>query len=115
MRPVSDEKLPAPVPRDNLVALRDRRELVIARLTEGFAKDLYDVDEFDRRIDLAHRARSLAELDDLVVDLEGVDAWWIGPDGDIHGSPSGPLAHASDREPSRADRHGVIGTTAPSV
>jgi thiamine biosynthesis lipoprotein len=51
----------------------------------------------------------------IATDLEGVDAWWIGPDGDIHGSPSGPLAHASDRAPSRADRHGVIGTTAPSA
>jgi hypothetical protein len=54
---------------ESLVALRDRREQVIARLTDGFARDLYDVDEYDRRIDLAHRAGSLAELDQLVADL----------------------------------------------
>jgi hypothetical protein len=54
---------------ESLVALRDRREQVIARLTDGFARDLYDVDEFDRRIDLAHRAGSLVELDQLIADL----------------------------------------------
>lgn len=53
----------------NLVALRDRREQVIATLTESFAHDLFDVDEFDRRIDLAHRATAIAELDELVNDL----------------------------------------------
>lgn len=71
---VSEEKLPAPVPRENLVALRDRRDRVIAALTDAFARDLFDVDEYDRRIDLVHQARSLAELDDLVVDLEPLTA-----------------------------------------
>lgn len=42
---------------------------MIAALTDSFAQDLFDVDEFDRRIDLAHRATSLAELDELVKDL----------------------------------------------
>ena len=69
---VSDEKLPAPIERENLVALRDRRERIIAALTEHFTRDILDVDEFDRRIDLAHRARSIAELDELVVDLAPV-------------------------------------------
>lgn len=64
-----EAKLPVPAPRQNLVALRDRREDVIARLTEAFASDLFDVEEFDRRIDLAHRAVAVVELDDLVVDL----------------------------------------------
>jgi hypothetical protein len=67
---VSDEKLPAV--RENLIALRDRREGVIGALTEHFARDVFDVDEYDRRIDLAHRARTMAELDDLVVDLAPV-------------------------------------------
>jgi Domain of unknown function (DUF1707) len=52
-----------------LVAVRDRREQVIAVLADSFAQDLFDVDEFERRIDLAHRATSLDELDRLVVDL----------------------------------------------
>jgi len=54
---------------DSLVALRDRREQVIARISDAYAQDLYDVDELDRRLDLAHSARTVAELDALVADL----------------------------------------------
>jgi hypothetical protein len=71
---VSDEKLPVPAPRENLIALRDRRERVIGALTDHFTKDVLDIDEYDRRIDLAHRARSMAELDDLIVDLAPLPA-----------------------------------------
>jgi hypothetical protein len=53
----------------SLVALRDRREQVIALLTKGFSDDVIDVDELDRRLDRAHSANSLAELDELVTDL----------------------------------------------
>lgn len=65
---MSDAPL-VPAPRENLIALRDRREQVIAALTEHFSRDVLDIDEFDRRIDLAHRARTVAELDEVVVDL----------------------------------------------
>src|SRR5437868_467790 len=34
---------------DSLVALRDRREQVISRLSESYADDLFDVDELDFR------------------------------------------------------------------
>jgi len=54
---------------ENLIALRDRRDAVIGALTEHFSKDVLDLDEFDRRIDLAHRAMTVAELDALVTDL----------------------------------------------
>ena len=54
---------------ESLVALRDRREQVISRLSDGYARDLIDVDELERRLDLAHGARSVAELDPLVADL----------------------------------------------
>ncbi|HEU4734617.1 MAG TPA: LiaF domain-containing protein [Kofleriaceae bacterium] len=54
---------------ESLVALRDRREQVITRLSEGYAGELFDVDELERRLDLAHAARSVAELDALVADL----------------------------------------------
>jgi len=53
----------------SLVALRDRREQVIARLSDGYAQDMYDVDELERRLDLAHGAGSVAELDALIADL----------------------------------------------
>lgn len=53
----------------NLVALRDKRQQAIARLSECYADDLLDVDELDRRLDLAHAARTVAELDALIADL----------------------------------------------
>lgn len=77
---------------DSLVALRDRREQVIARLSESYAQDLYDVDELDRRLDLAHAARTVADLDALVADL---------------GAPSTALVVAAPRaidDPTRVDR-----------
>jgi hypothetical protein len=54
---------------ESLVALRDRREQVIARISDGYAEDLLDVDELERRLDVAHRAATVAELDELVADL----------------------------------------------
>lgn len=54
---------------ESLVALRDRREHVITRLSEGYAQDVFDIDELERRLDLAHGARSVAELDALLADL----------------------------------------------
>jgi hypothetical protein len=66
--------MPDPAPPTSLVALRDRREQVISALTEHYAADLFDVDELDKRIDLAHRARSIAELEEIVVDLAPLPA-----------------------------------------
>lgn len=62
-RTVADE------PKQNLVALRARREQVIQLLTERFSDDVLDLDEFDRRIALAHKASSVAALEALVDDL----------------------------------------------
>jgi hypothetical protein len=55
--------------RTALVALRDRREQVIQILTDSFANDLVDVDAFDARLQRAHQATTVAELDSLVADL----------------------------------------------
>jgi hypothetical protein len=60
---------PVASPVASLVALRDRREQVISQLSEGDAEDVFDVDELERRLDLAHGARSVAELDALVADI----------------------------------------------
>jgi hypothetical protein len=57
----------------SLVALRDRREQVIALLSDAFARDLLDVDDFERRLGLAHRAEAVAELESLVKDIEPVE------------------------------------------
>lgn len=53
----------------SLVAVRDRRERVIARLTECYERDLISVDELDALLDEAHAATTLAELDKLVAGL----------------------------------------------
>lgn len=52
-----------------MVALRDRREQVIAVLTEQYSHDTFELDELERRLDLAHRADSVAALDAIVADL----------------------------------------------
>jgi hypothetical protein len=54
---------------ESLVALRERRDQVIARLSDCYASDVLDVDELDRRLDLAHAAATVAELDALIADL----------------------------------------------
>jgi hypothetical protein len=54
---------------ESLVAVRDRREAVIARLSQCFAEDVLEIEELERRLDLAHAARTVAELDALVADL----------------------------------------------
>jgi len=60
----SDEK-----PTTNLAALRDAREQAIAQLSDAFAHDLIEVEEFERRVTLAHRASSLSQVEQTVLDL----------------------------------------------
>lgn len=55
------------------MALRRRRQEVIDHLTDSFARDLIDVDQFEERVDRAHRATSLAALDTIVSDLAPVE------------------------------------------
>lgn len=55
--------------KSELVALRDQRSRTIEVLTEAFADDLIDVDAFEHRVDLAHRAESIEELASLRKDL----------------------------------------------
>lgn len=49
----------------------DVRETAIAELSEQFAQDNLDMDEFERRVTLAHRAASVTELRELLRDLPG--------------------------------------------
>ena len=51
------------------MALRDRREEVIELLCDHSARDNLDVDAFEQRIDRAHRAGDIAELDAVLADL----------------------------------------------
>lgn len=57
---------PARQKRPTLVA----RDHVIERLQDAFAHEAFDVDEFERRITVAHQSESQQEIDDLVSDLQ---------------------------------------------
>ena len=86
-----------------LEAVHHRREGVIEALSTHFANDTLDVDEFEQRVDLAHRATSIAELDVLLADLK--------PNADEQPSASlvprteAPRVHTAVRDPSIAS-HG---------
>jgi hypothetical protein len=50
-----------------------RRRVTVEALVEHFANDAMGVDEFERRVDVAHRASTPDELKELLVDLPGGD------------------------------------------
>ena len=58
-----------PDPTTTPVALRAQRERTIQTLCDEFAADHIEVDEFERRLDVAHRALTVAELQGLTADL----------------------------------------------
>lgn len=51
--------------------LNHSRQVTIDALMEHFANDVMDVDEFERRIDVAHAATTSEELKELLRDLPG--------------------------------------------
>jgi hypothetical protein len=53
-----------------LVALRDERERIILVLSDAFAKGDLEIEDFERRLTLAHRTDSIAALEELVRDLK---------------------------------------------
>ncbi len=48
--------------KPTLLRLRDEREKTISMLSDAFANDLFDVDEFETRVDQAHQAKSSEAL-----------------------------------------------------
>lgn len=60
----------APSDDSALVSLRERRTQVIALLSQAFARDVFEVDELERRMEVAQRAITVAELDALVADVD---------------------------------------------
>jgi hypothetical protein len=83
-----------PVPQ---VQLKERRELAIARLCEAFAQDRLELTELETRIDLAHRAATAADLDQLLADLPA-------PAPEPPPAPAGPTTGARVREAIRESR-----------
>lgn len=56
---------------DAVRPLSHRRQVTIDALCEHFANDRMAVEEFERRVELAHRAEGVEELDSLLRDLPG--------------------------------------------
>jgi cell wall-active antibiotic response 4TMS protein YvqF/uncharacterized protein DUF1707 len=52
-----------------LVSLREARDKTIAILSDLFAKDDLELDEFEKRVSLVHRAGSVADVDKVIADL----------------------------------------------
>jgi Cell wall-active antibiotics response 4TMS YvqF/Domain of unknown function (DUF1707) len=68
----SDDDRPTGLARPDRAAVarvHDARERAIAALSEGFANDALDVDEFERRVTLAHTSESPEEIATLTSDL----------------------------------------------
>jgi hypothetical protein len=65
-KPTGSLVRPAPA---TLERTRASRERVIAALSDAFAEDRLDVDEFERRVTVAQTSESPAEIDALVADL----------------------------------------------
>ena len=76
----TEDRPGSPTPADRALARRaqETRERVIARLSDHFAHDVLDVDEFERRVTVAQTADNPADIEALLRDL-----------GDL---PDGPVA-----------------------
>ena len=68
-RPVS----PTPTDRALVRRAQETRERVIARLSDHFAHDALDVDEFERRVTVAQTSENPNDIDGLLVDLPDTD------------------------------------------
>ena len=95
----SEKKAPS------LVLLRDTRERAIARLSEAFARDDLELDEFERRLGIAHRSDVVAELAALTADLgEGAPAQALVP-----AAPAAPVLSSSSRVREQQSLVAVLG------
>ncbi len=86
---------------NSLVSVRDARERTIAVLSDLFASDDLDLDEFERRVSLVHRAATVAEIEQVAADLKK-------PDHEVVPQPSTALVPVSSvRE--RQTRVAILG------
>ena len=100
-------------PKPALVALRDRRDKVIEILSDAFAGGLLELDAFDERVDLAHRADSVAALDRLVEDVAPIPAAAGAPVAarDAAGVPAAagaPVAASTAIELQRPEKQSLV-------
>ena len=66
--------MPSIKPPADVAALGEARDRAIAQLSEAFAHDVIDVEEFERRITRAHSAATAADVASTVSDLEPAPA-----------------------------------------
>ena len=90
-----------PAPKGALIAVRERREAVIELLCDGYATDLLPEEEFERRLDLAHRTSELAVLDDIVRDIEVANAPSQAPSTALAPLPEAVALDSSQRAKSK--------------
>jgi hypothetical protein len=83
---------PAPLP------LNHTRQVTIDALCEHFANDVMSVEEFERRVESAHKAATAEELRALLQDLPGASNLPVVP-----GQPTAP-AHTRDYVVTTSDR-----------
>jgi hypothetical protein len=76
---------------------QSRRDEVIHALSTAFAQDDLSVEEFERRLDVAHRTHDVSELNALLADLRTV------PPPVLAGAPSSSPAPAAIPYPSPAE------------
>ena len=67
--PPDDRPRPNPADRALVRRAQETRERVIARLSEHFAHDLLDVDEFERRVTVAQTSENSEDIQALLRDL----------------------------------------------
>jgi hypothetical protein len=80
----------------------EARERVIAALQEHFAQDALDVEEFERRVTLAHQREAPAEIEALVADLPVLP--------DVPASASRALVPEAEVRPAQTVT-GIMGST----
>lgn len=104
-----DEAKPGP-------EVRDGRQKVVDALCEHFANDVLEVEEFERRVDLAHQARSLEELGRILEDLPDAGVSVVAA-GDEERSPARAPGSRTPMVPEERvrDRDLVIGILGGSV
>jgi hypothetical protein len=79
-----------------------RRQQAVDRLCEAFADDRLPVEEFERRVDLAHRAVTEAELRRLLADLPSPAPPALRTSGRPEGAGTLPARPAGTRHPTQA-------------
>ena len=60
-------------------AFRERRERTISLLCEHFAQDRITLDEFETRLDLAHKALAPRAADELLADIDAPEPATANP------------------------------------